>query len=285
MNKWEIIFINLCKTTEIYVRAGKFLPIFKQIIVVCLIMFFPIISGADNITVSPADCNSTTLLTDTGPATLNADWEANTVNLAWYSDGTRITNDANAATQCTYDNTFTLPSQPSRTGYNFTGWKVRIFDLTVLDTSIAGTNYGYRDVSPYSQTSSNATSWGLDNDLTWATQFSYGRVYGIASCNATIGTSAASANWNTNTYTYTIYPEYIKNSDMFQSSVTGTACWCRVNGIIPTNETMTIANPTPWIYQQKYNSTSTCSHYCSLYCGVFTRSSADFRTAIYGQSQ
>ena len=85
-------------------------------------VFFPIISSADNITTSPANCNSTTLLTDTGPATLNADWEANNVNIAWYNDGTQITNDVNAATRCTYDQTFSLPTQPTKTGYIFTGW-------------------------------------------------------------------------------------------------------------------------------------------------------------------
>ena len=104
---------------------SSFWRFFKRFVVLCFMALCIIPGFADNITTSPANCNSTTLNTSTGPATLNADWEANNINIAWYSDGTQITNDANAATQCTYDQTFSLPSPPTKTGYNFAGWKVR----------------------------------------------------------------------------------------------------------------------------------------------------------------
>ena len=100
---------------------------FKQIGTICfaiLISFFSIPSFAENITTSPADCTQPTLSVDTGTANLTAEWEANTIGISWYSDGQKITGDANAATQCTYDQTFSLPTQPTKTGYTFTGWKV-----------------------------------------------------------------------------------------------------------------------------------------------------------------
>ena len=102
---------------------SSFWRFFKRFVVLCFMALCIIPGFADNITTSPANCNSTTLNTSTGPATLNADWEANNINIAWYSDGTQITNDANAATQCTYDQTFSLPTPPTKTGYNFAGWK------------------------------------------------------------------------------------------------------------------------------------------------------------------
>ncbi len=102
----------------------SFWRFFKRFVVLCFIAFCGTPGFADNITTSPADCNSATLNTDTGPATLNAQWEANKITISWYKDGEKITNDANAATTCTYDQTFTVPSAPTKTGYNFTGWKV-----------------------------------------------------------------------------------------------------------------------------------------------------------------
>ena len=99
----------------------------KQIGTICLIILvsiFSISSFADNITTSPADCTQPTLLVDTGTANLTADWEANKIGIEWYSDNVKITGDASAATQCTYDQTFSLPTPPTKTGYNFVGWKV-----------------------------------------------------------------------------------------------------------------------------------------------------------------
>ena len=102
---------------------SSFWRFLKRFVVLCFMALCGAPGIADNITTSPANCNSATLNTATGPATLNADWEANNINIAWYSDGTQITNDANAATQCTYDQTFSLPTPPTKTGYNFAGWK------------------------------------------------------------------------------------------------------------------------------------------------------------------
>ena len=119
--KWS----NRLKAPEL---SSKLLPSIKQIGTICfaiLISIFSVSSFADNITTSPADCTQPTLATDTGTANLTAEWEANTIGISWYNDGQKITGDANAATQCTYDHTFSLPTQPTKTGYTFTGWTVK----------------------------------------------------------------------------------------------------------------------------------------------------------------
>ena len=103
---------------------ARLLCYLKQAVMFCCAVFVCCSSFAENITTSPADCTQPTLSVDTGTANLNAQWEANTIGISWYNDGQKITGDANAATQCTYDHTFSLPTQPTKTGYTFTGWKV-----------------------------------------------------------------------------------------------------------------------------------------------------------------
>ena len=67
-----------------------------------------------------ADCDSETLETNSGSTTLTAQWTANTITLNWYNGDTQYPTNT-----CTYDSGITLPSQPTKTGYNFVGWKVK----------------------------------------------------------------------------------------------------------------------------------------------------------------
>ena len=66
-----------------------------------------------------------TLFTNTtviGPATC----EANNIALKWYNDNTEVVPENNAAEQCIYNETITVPTnEPSKTGYTFGGWKLR----------------------------------------------------------------------------------------------------------------------------------------------------------------
>ena len=73
-----------------------------------------------------ASCDNSTLNTYSGTSNLQANWEANKVNLSWYSDDAQITDVQSAATSCNYDGTLTVPSNtPTKVGYTFNGWKVR----------------------------------------------------------------------------------------------------------------------------------------------------------------
>ena len=105
-------------------KKSSFGRFFRRVVILCFMALCVVPGVADNITTSPVDCNSATLNTATGPATLNAQWQANEIDIDWYSDNVKITNDPNAATTCTYDETFTLPTPPTKTGYNFAGWRV-----------------------------------------------------------------------------------------------------------------------------------------------------------------
>ena len=73
-----------------------------------------------------APCTNNTLETYSGNSNLAADWQPNTINLTWYNEQEKLTVQQSAQS-CTYDGTLTIPSTPpTRTGYTFAGWKVRI---------------------------------------------------------------------------------------------------------------------------------------------------------------
>ena len=65
---------------------------------------------------------------DMANVTCTAKWTQNEINLNYNANcasGTTCASWSNdAATQCTYDTTFNLPTQPAKTGYTFKGWTV-----------------------------------------------------------------------------------------------------------------------------------------------------------------
>ena len=73
-----------------------------------------------------APCTNNTLETYSGNSNLQADWQPNVINLTWYNENEKLTVQS-AAQSCVYDGALTIPStQPTRTGYTFAGWKVRL---------------------------------------------------------------------------------------------------------------------------------------------------------------
>ena len=73
--------------------------------------------------VSSAPCDNDTLNKYTGTANVEINWEPNTINLNWYDGDTKLTV-ANNSQTCVYDGTLTVPTQPTKPGYTFNGWKV-----------------------------------------------------------------------------------------------------------------------------------------------------------------
>ena len=70
-----------------------------------------------------APCDNATLSKYTGTANVEINWEPNTINLNWYNGDEKLTV-ANASQTCTYDGMITVPTQPTKPGYTFNGWKV-----------------------------------------------------------------------------------------------------------------------------------------------------------------
>lgn len=83
--------------------------------------------------------NGTIATTDTvymksaNTVTCNAVWEQNTINLHWDVNNA-TTYSANGGRTCDYDGNVALPTQPSRTGYEFGGWEVVALPELPVDT-------------------------------------------------------------------------------------------------------------------------------------------------------
>ena len=302
------------------------MPSIKQIGTICflfLISIFP--TFADNeptlIPSSEPGCNQSVLNTTDGSAALEAIYTPNTIGTTWYSDGVQLTVD-NAATSCTYDSAMTLPTNPTKAGYEFNGWRLIVppFNLTTLDPTIHSTSYEYKAISnsnqyneTSSQTSSGADAAGL-NSGEWMATFSYGTIYGRAYCSSLQGgrgdvedepywPSGQSNNWRASNAQVTANP--------------GKTCWCQVTGYTPQNGTRQNVSSTDWIafYEGKLGmilglacnhywdndhdmdaayecETEACFKYCPYFCAwetMDTSSTGGYRNtylpALYGISQ
>ena len=125
---------------------------------VALLMLLTIPAFADP-TIAPtatvADCDNSTLTTYSGTSNLQANWDANTIDLHWYNGATELTVPS-ASQSCTYDGTLTPPATiPTKTGYTFKGWTVRGLPdgytrLEYIESS--GTQYIDTGVSSYTDT-------------------------------------------------------------------------------------------------------------------------------------
>ncbi len=273
---------NPRKAAEIYTHThthtGKFLLSLKQIGTICFIIFFPIISIADNITTSPANCNSTTLNTSTGPATLNADWEANEIQLRWYNNNTLM--DSPGDNTCTYDETFATAGTSStmtRPGYNFMGWRVRPemdFSTIQINTNgderwAKGRQSNGKDLCLHilGSGSAQSVSCGIHefSDLMqheWKVRFGTSYVYGMAKCSETSG---------------------ISNQPGFPSETVGQNCWCEATGYKPSENDTSYAPSLKfsWVFRNTSSSTDGCFRDCANQCSSGFFGSYSFRNALF----
>ena len=86
-------------------------------------MCVPIAQSESNTALTNGDtCNSDNLGTAANGSTAQTEaiWNANTININWYNGDTRV-----AQTTCTYDDSITLPTEPTKVGYTFNGWRLK----------------------------------------------------------------------------------------------------------------------------------------------------------------
>ena len=128
-----------------HTHTGKLLPSLKQIGTICFTTILSLfISPSYSYITNSSGCNQGVLQTDTGPAALEANYSANTINTKWYSDGTQLTGTGIPGT-CTYDNALSLPASQTKPGYDFGGWRIKApAPITLSDLlNETATNYGY----------------------------------------------------------------------------------------------------------------------------------------------
>ena len=224
----------------------------------------------------PADCDSDTLDTTSGTANLRADFEANRIDLRWYDNNTMLNVSSTSSDKCIYDTSIDLPTNPTKTGYTFKGWKVQPeYDFSSLDTSRSGTERWAKDESTcYHALSGNKA--GVENcdgeflelsSYEWKVNFYYGMIYGMSKCTNVSGTWATSGN---------------------PGDVNGKYCWCKATGYKATGSS-TISRPLSnplWVFYNihgDYSSYNACKDTCSRHCTYGVIYETVFRRALYGQ--
>ena len=216
-----------------------------------------------------ATCDSSTIGTTTGPANLEAAWTANTINLDFYSNDTKV-----GTGTCSYDGGIILPNTPDvPTGYTFGGWRLRAaaapqqsrFDLSTWEYGSA-TMIGYSQLN--GETGFNETKYGLTfNSGEWATEFTNGTVKGIARCSTTNGTYAQTGS---------------------PANDLGTKCWCQATGYAEHTDGNYVeyspVESSSWVFCNDYGG-SDCVINCANYCSYYVADYTDFRRAVFGVTQ
>ena len=120
----------------------------KELVVLFLLMFIsPLLASGIDANATDATCDNSTLETYSGTANVEINWVPNTINLSWYNGNEKMTVQQSAQT-CSYDDLLTIPStQPTRTGYTFIGWTVRLPGTYTELEYIQGTGTQYIDTN------------------------------------------------------------------------------------------------------------------------------------------
>ena len=124
-----------------------------------------------------------------------------------------------------------------------------------VDPATNGSGSGYINDSTgdWGAGSDNTTTYGLMTDQTWATEFSYGIIKGIASCNGTKGTHYRSTTAN------------------FSQSDKGQNCWCK----------MTEPTAARWVFSDVDYSEAYCAGSCAYFCADLVQNNSDFRSGVF----
>ncbi len=212
------------------------------------------------------NCVNSNLQTYSGTSNLQANWQANTIQLHWYedSDATTEMNVASASQSCVYDGALTPPATiPTKTGYTFKGWRVRqICTLSGLNSETDGNHY-------YAINMNNNAGWCQDengvnadncsnsefsdlNMYEWKVESSYGTVYGESMCAEYYGDSGELGETTT-------------ESELI-SAGEGSSCWCHATIFAPFGGSQCNITSNLWFSNSGYRGTATCRKYCAGSC-------------------
>ena len=229
-------------------------------------------------TASSADCEYDPLQTYSGTSNLQAGWQPNTIALHWYNGDTEIT--SGVQTSCVYDGTLTPPTTiPTKTGYTFKGWRVRVLptmDFSTIPTNENGTNrwaigwYNNANYCWYDTNTGTAQNVACNSDATyskelqtheWKVKYSHGDLYGMSGCSATSGSFTQSGN------------PVIGD---------GQYCWCKATGYKATgsNEVKGPLSALSWVFYNDSGSVASCARLCARRCASGAANDSAFRVAL-----
>ena len=270
--------------THTHTHTGKFLPSLKQIGTICflsIILISP--TFADNeptLIPSPASCNNSVLNTTEGSAALEAIYTPNTIGTTWYSDGVQLEVD-NAATSCTYDTEMILPTNPTKPGYEFNGWKLYVppCEIPSTDVSNEGNAYAAKKLSGGNDNTNGgatAATYGITQPGEWGVTWSNGdKVTGVAKCSALPGNNH-NQEWGGNSSDWTA-------SESELTSATGETkyCWCQATHYTANNAQQCSLSSPAWVFGTVYGSAANCADGCASYCASRVHSRSVSRAALF----
>jgi len=238
--------------------------------------------ATDDIKISPnendAACDEGTLETRTGPVALEAAWAPNTLRLHWKNNDTTVLNNT-----CTYDGGITLPTTPTRPGYDFVGWSVRSVPACANNmlnyVYVTGTDYISKSIDDTAcgkyQRSGTSCSDSIFDKLVpgaWRVDYTYdssstGTFLGSARCSAKSG--------NNNGYEWEFNPggnTWDASDGELESAGDGKYCWCKIDRAESESGSVCRANTTPWVYYYVHSDYEDCANKCSYFCATQARS-------------
>ena len=240
-----------------------------------------------------AQCVEPTLHRYEGTANLQAEWEANTVQLRWYNNYTMI-KPTDEIDDCEYSGSLTRPTNPSRTGYTFTGWTVspKVEFSTLSLGSAEAISYGIGQSGTSNICRSYDSDWhtvACSNPIFTELQrfeckqpFANGTVYGMAHCSALPGNNYSETWPAENRANYTSTLDAMNTYDSQHTGEEKKYCWCQATGYKATNQS-TIQRPLSslaWVFRNDRGSASNCENFCAPLCAFYVRGASAFRAAV-----
>ena len=248
----------------------------KHLFIILLMIFvLPSFANIDAENESPT-CDESVLNASNGTANLEINWEPNVIPLRWYSGNTLLPVENNDDT-CTYDGVLNRPTNPTREGYNFDGWRVRpTMDFSTLGTIGAfkrwakTSNYCWYETGTWNNTRVTCNSDEHFKQLQpyeWIAQDNNTDelLYGMSKCSAKSG-DAHSGTWPIG-YKDDWTESNIANLD--NASGIKRYCWCKVTGYRATEQNPINASlkELPWIFLASFaGDESNCEANCSKTC-------------------
>ena len=220
-------------------------------------------------------CDNTILHSYTGPVSLNATWNANTITLQWDGNGA---NQNYNNTSCIYDDGITLPTPtPTRDGYTFQGWRVVqsqqqqcslssvwVNSMAEEEITLDASHVRWKPIANNGYTMMSVMGEENSNDLNpgeWAVLFSTGEIKARALCSTTNGTFAQTGT-----------PDETGG---------GQYCWCAGTSF---GNQCNVSSPS-WVFRNVNGNATNCAAYCASYCARIVANDSAFRRAVFGVTQ
>ena len=159
----------------------------------------------------------------------------------------------------------TLPTNPTKAGYEFNGWKIRIpCNIPSTDVSNNGTAFASKRLNGGTDITyggATAATYGISAPGEWGVSWSNGdKVTGVALCSQT------SANTGTPDETGSGETKY---------------CWCKATHYTANNAQQCSLSSPAWVFGTVYGSAANCADGCASYCASRVHSRSVSRAALF----